>query len=63
MTDAYTGKMLTKEDTEGIYEDWSATIVGFDGLAMSEYKNQNLEMGTCSPETIQELIDGFDVDN
>ena len=47
MTDVITGKFLTKEDTEGIYEDWTASIRGFNALTMSETKNQNLEMDKC----------------
>ena len=30
MLDYSTGKIMTKEDTEGYFEDWNASLVGFD---------------------------------
>lgn len=63
MVDFSTGRIMTKEDTEGYYEDWSAQLLGFDAFSFEVTNYVDLPFETCPAEFVKELIDTWDISN
>ena len=63
MVDYRTGKLMSKEDTKGYYEDWSALLLGFDAFSFEVTNYVPLPLTTCSADYIDKLLDVWDIDD